>query len=325
MSNNKIFVFLRLFIMVGVFACILASTPSMAEAQTVEEIQAAIEETEAAIAETEENYKSALSSSSSVAVELYKCVSSNNILNILDTLLSANDINDIIDGITYMSALGADYSEKMITAQSRQEELEEKREELAELYAAAEAREKMWENAASCHYQQGGGMPWSSLSYWNSTVSRSGCGLCAYTVMVNILTGSNYTPSEMLDIRGDWRGMEKSVTDKTGTGSKTHYQFTLDTFDIESYTTDTRDAYALAEELEQGETVAIVCAQGTIFHNSDGSYYYTSGHYVVVYKVEGEDYFHVQDSAISDANVTYTYSEIQKVLNRTNSIVLFSN
>ena len=301
---------------------IISTLPVAAYATTSAEIQTQIDDLTEEIVSAEAKRDAAYDDFGYAATELYKMDSSGAIVL---SLVSADNVPNLLASIAYLTAVSLDCVDTADKAQATADELGAKKSELGELLVEQKAREEAWARADEIHFPQGGGMPWSNLSYWGANVAYAGCGLCAYTSVVDILTGASYTPTEMLDIRGDWVGMESSVSDASGTpDGSSHHDFTLGKFGIESYESGIRDSEAFADELSKPERVAIVCARGTVFHNKDGSYRYTDGHYVCVYKLDDEG-FHVQDPAVQDANIVYTYDEMQRLLNGTSSVVFYAN
>lgn len=315
-------VFFAFFSFLFVSLAVSAVAPRQAHALTLAEIRSDISATQDEIEASEAKRDAAMEALGDVSSEIYKIDSAGSLLT---TLISSDDIDGLIKNIEYLRSVGREYARAAQQASEASDELNMRLDELEELEAIEKAREEAWKEADKKHFPQGGGMPWSNLPYWGANVAWAGCGLCAYTSVVDILTGADYTPTEMLDIRGDWVGMESHVNDASGTpDGSTHHDFTLKTFGIESYESEIRDSEAFATELSKEETVSIVCARGTVFHNKDGSYRYTDGHYVCVYKYDDEG-FHVHDPATQDANIIYTHSEMQRLLNGTSSVVFYCN
>lgn len=169
------------------------------------------------------------------------------------------------------------------------------------------------------------GEPWSYMDYWGGTVAMNGCGLCAYTSVVDILTDADYTPTDMLSIRGDWEGMDNYADDRTGVASgQTHHDYTLEQFGIETYRIPV-SLDSLATTCSRGDSVAVLCAGGDdIFLGTVGDEHSYPGHFVCVWKYDGV--FHVHDSAISHGygcDVIYTEEEMSELLSGTTSIMSY--
>ena len=170
------------------------------------------------------------------------------------------------------------------------------------------------------------GEPWSDLPYWGGTISMNGCGLCAYTTMVDILVGTDYTPEDMLYIRGDWEGMDGWVDDNTGSGELTHHDWTLETFGIDSWRIDV-NSESLKEAVSRGDSVAMLCAgnpEDYIFLGTAGDEHQYDGHFILVWDYDENGNFHVHDSAVSHGygcDVIYTPEEMSELIGNTSSIV----
>ena len=170
------------------------------------------------------------------------------------------------------------------------------------------------------------GEPWSDLPYWGDNIAMNGCGLCAYTTMIDILVGTSYTPEDMLYIRGDWEGMDGWVNDNTGSGEETHHDWTLATFGVDSWNIEV-NIDSLREAVSRGDSVAMLCAGNTeeyIFRGTAGDEHQYDGHFILVWDYDADGNFHVHDSAVSHGygcDVVYTPEEMQEMINNTSSIV----
>ena len=180
------------------------------------------------------------------------------------------------------------------------------------------------ENADNLQFSQTGEY-WKILGYWNSNVGYTGCGLCSYTTAIDIVTASNYTPLDMLSLRGDWAGMDNYIDDTTGLDDRTHGEFTYDMFKVSSRHVDLNTA-ALAEAL-QDNSAAVICTGGDVFYDVYGNNYYYDGHFVCAYRYDADTgIFHVHDSAIEHelgTDVHYTWEQMDDMLAYTTSIVAY--
>jgi hypothetical protein len=224
-----------------------------------------------------------------------------------------------------MDAIYTTYQQQAAAANAARLEAENAQAALQQLKDEKTARAKSLENAKYVQFAQANG-PWSGLSYWNGNIGSSGCGLCAYTVMIDVLTGNDYTPADMLNIRGDWRGMDGYPDDYTGSGGLTHAEWTLQNFDITMYNID-RNMEALKAELKEKESAAIVCTAGYVLKTASGSWYYTSGHFVTVVGYD-EEGFHVSDSGRNSSegtNVIYSDSDMVRMLSGASKVTIYKN
>lgn len=246
--------------------------------------------------------------------------------DLLQAAVSGEDLGNAINKIEYVSQVYHTYIDKAESAKAARDEAESAKEALEALRKEKASRAKSLENAKQIQFPQSGDNPWSGLYYWTGSVARSGCGLCSYTVAINVLTGSDYTPADMLGIRGDWKGMDGYPDDKTGSHGMTHQEYTKSQFDIETWNISPRLS-TLKEELSNGEAVAIVCAHGSAFKNKSGVWRYSGGHFVTIVGYD-EEGFHVADSAYNSSegtDVVYSNSEMQRMLNGTTKLTIYHN
>ena len=180
------------------------------------------------------------------------------------------------------------------------------------------------ENADNLQFSQTGEY-WKVLGYWDSNVGYTGCGLCSYTTAIDIVTASDYTPLDMLSLRGDWAGMDNYIDDYTGLGDQTHGQFTYNMFKVSSQHVDL-DTASLAKAL-QDNSAAVICTGGDVFYDVYGNNYYYDGHFVCAYRYDPDTQtFHVHDSAIEHelgTNVCYTWEQMDAMLASSTSIVAY--
>lgn len=301
----------------------LCAFPTGADAKMLADFDEEIAAQQAIVDEKTEASAQAQKVLADTASWYYKNISTE---SITDMLLGNADIAETIDKLSYMSKIYDTYSQKVKDAEKAKAEAIGAKEALEALKEEKASRARSLEDAYSVQFSQGGDNTWSSLGYWSGTVASAGCGLCSYTVIVNVLTGADYTPTEMLEIRGDWRGMDGYPDDKTGSGKKTHHDYTLDKFDIETWNIDTT-VEDLKNALKEKETAAMVCSRGNAFKNKSGTWRWSSGHFVAVLGYD-EEGFHVADSAYGydeGANVVYTDEEMARMLRGANHITVYSN
>lgn len=293
----------------------IAASPTPAAAQTIKEIDASIAEVEATIREQEEVVSGAQAILSEAVKEAYK---SGDLASgsEMELILNADTLDDLISNSQYVEAMNGKYASTIDSAREALAELAEARDALVELRAEKEAQIKSRERADSMHFCQWG-EDYSDIRYYAGTIGSAGCGLCAYTVAMNILKGTDYTPETILPERGDWQGMDHYPDDCTGTpDGSTHAQWTKTAFDVEMEALD-NSVSALREALSDNESVVTVMARGQVFKNKQGTWRYTGGHYVCIYRCDDKG-FYVQDSSYKGDEGTavyYTDDEITGMLN----------
>ena len=171
------------------------------------------------------------------------------------------------------------------------------------------------------HFRQGDER-WKKIKYWDGNIWSDGCGLCAYAMIVDILNQADYDPISMLKKRGDWQGGEQFPEQTIGSkDGSTHEEWTLKTFGIQmSGVVVTLDE--MKEKLHQGKTCYLVCSLGRVFHDKNGKYRNSHGHFVIVFKHD-DDGFHVQDPAYERSlgcDVVYSDKQMRKMMKNAASI-----
>ena len=304
------------------FACSL--TPAaVAHAKTLDEYDAEIAAQEAVVKE-----KTAISEEATAVLGeatnwYYKNVSPG---DVVDLIMNDEGIGDAIDKLSYMDKIYATYAQKKYEAEVAKQEAEAAQAELQALKDEKKARARTLATAADVQFPQSNNQPWSNIGYWNGTIASSGCGVCAYTVVIDVLCGKDYTPADMMEIRGDWRGMDGYPDDSTGSHGKTHSEFTRDTFDVSTWNISP-NVEELKSALTEQETAAIVCSRGRAFKDNQGSWRWSSGHFVAVLGYDDEG-FHVSDSAYSHeygTDVVYSDREMATMLSGANLVTIYSN
>lgn len=199
------------------------------------------------------------------------------------------------------------------------------RQELPETLSSTTSSPTAWDEI---HFWQVNS-EWGTLPYWGGTISSSGCGLCSYTTIINMLKGEKYTPATMLEKRGDWVGMEGFPDSSAGTlDGSTHAEWTQKTFGITvDGLDDSINNDGVKNYLKNGKSVLMICSAGTdIYRNSRGETRSSKGHFVVIYRYdEASKEFFVQDSAFNDDDagkaVHYTEDQMQYLLSNTYHMV----
>lgn len=174
---------------------------------------------------------------------------------------------------------------------------------------------------------------WYKLPYWSGrTIGGSGCGLVSYTMAINILTHSSYTPYDMYYLRGGEKGSWKG-TDLTGGSTRgqlespalTHSQFSEKLFGVKQVTMKKLDFSTAAKKkssvndciekmkdgLLKGYVFLITRGGGKCFKNSDNVWEYHNAHYVLIYDYNADtNTFYVHDPS---GNVSSTISKHRAV------------
>lgn len=308
----------------AILASSITIVPASADAKTIADYDAEIAAQEKVVEEKDAAAKTAQAILAETTSWYYKNIASG---SVADMILNESGIEEAIDKISYMDKIYATYAQKKADAEAAKNEALGAQEALEVLKAEKKDRARSLANARALQFPQGNGQSWSNIRYWNGNIATSGCGLCAYTVVIDVLCGKDYTPADMIGIRGDWRGMDGYPDDGTGVkGYDSHHDFTLGTFEIETWNID-NSVDALKEALEEKESAAIVCSRGQAFKNRSGAWRWSSGHFVAVIGYD-EQGFHVADSAYSKeegADVIYSDAEMAKMLRSANLVTVYSN
>lgn len=312
----------------AIVACSLPMSLT-AVAQTSEEVAEAIADTERLIEEQEQVVSEAQDALASSIRSLYKSGVTDGTAAWAVAFDSDATLETLITYSQYAGALNRQQEQALDNARSALSVLTEQRDELNGLQEGLRNRLEAQLNRddGQFHFCQWG-ESWSSLPYYGTgSVGSDGCGLCSYTTMVDLLTGSDYDPGEMLAMRGDWAGLEEQLDWTNGTpDGSTHREWTKKTFDIDLTTIDNTVA-ACREALNEPETVLIIGPMGCTMHDKYGSTRWTNGHYTCVYRCD-EGGFYMHDSAYSgDAGtaVYYTDAEMQSILDTWELVTKASN
>lgn len=313
-----------------------ASLPT-AEAKTVAEYDKDIEEAARICEQRNQELEQAQADLSDTANWYYKSVSGQGGVS---NLILGESMHETVDRISYMDRIYSSYVEKRDTAIQAKEAAEEaqaelirlrrehkEKEELEKQRKAEEERKRIEHKQEKLliQFPQGHDQPWSSIKYWNGTIATSGCGVCSYTSIIDYLCDKDYTPADMMEIRGDWRGMDGYPKDGTGVkGGGSHASFTKETFGLDMHNIEI-SLDSLKKSLKDGKSAAIVCSRGRSFKNNSGDWRWSNGHFVAVFAYDDEG-FHVSDSAYitsEGSNVIYNDSEMATMLSNSNHITLY--
>lgn len=292
----------------------MALAPVAAHAQTIGELDESIKELEGTISEREDAVREAQDNLAAILRDAYKNGDLGDNPELL-MILEADSLDEIIAGNQYLESLNERYVSMIASAKETLDGLSDAREALEDLRAVKAARIKSREEADSIHFRQAG-ESYSSLRYYCGSIGSAGCGLCAYTVAIDILQGADYTPETMLPVCGDWAGLIHYTDSTVGTpDGTTHAQWTKNNFDVEMKRMES-SVPALRKTLSDGESVVIALSRGHVFKTKRGVWRTSGGHYVCIYRCDDKG-FYVQDSAYPGDDgraVYYTDAEIAPML-----------
>lgn len=321
--TDKMHAFIKGVTAMALSGALCVATPLGASAKTIADYDNEIAAQEQVVQEKQEAEETAKAVLAETTAWYYKNINADTFNEIIT---GRKSVGETLDQISYMDTIYQSYAQKAQAAEKAKNEALGAQEALETLKNEKKARARSLENARSVQFAQGGMSEWSSLRYWNGNIGSSGCGLCAYTVIIDVLCGKDYTPADMWEIRGDWRGMDGYPDDDTGSSSQSHHDFTLNEFDIETWNI-TPSVSALKDALTEKETAAMVCSHGYAFKNRSGAWRWSSGHFIAVLGYDDEG-FHVADSAYDKgqgANVIYSDSEMARMLSGANQVTVYSN
>lgn len=299
--------------------------PDNAYAATLQELSDQLSDVQVAAAEEQTAYQEACNSLANTLDIAYKQGN----INVIDLLSAPEDIQKMLGIIKYGNAMVHEMYMRTEQAQQAAADAKSAVDAAQELYDRKNAQEQSLKNADSIHFCQAS-EPWGSMHYWRGTMTLYGCGLVSYTVAIDILTGRNETPDQVLSERGDWAGTEQTIDATTGSkDGKTHAQDTKRLYDVNtvSLSTDGNRMETLNNALN-AESVVQICASGRAFKNNDGMWRYSGGgHYIIVYRRADDGGYMVQDSTWTDKGtaVHYSVAEMNTMLSHTYSMTQYSN
>lgn len=144
--------------------------------------------------------------------------------------------------------------------------------------------------------------PWTSQPYWDGTVEDQGCGMISLTMCINILKETDYTPSDIIDMRSHAGLDQHHVFNKetlSVCGGDVHpslNEIYAELFGIKSQPLE-RTLDAFKDALAQENTVIWASSDGLVFQDVNGvptdrkAY---MGHVIVIWKYEN-GFFYVKD------------------------------
>ena len=163
---------------------------------------------------------------------------------------------------------------------------------------------KPFENAHEVFFQQSDPR-WGMLPYTGMTVSWAGCGLVAYTMCVDVVTGAHYTPADVYRMRKKW-GIRQALPG--GIFARDAYveyaRMHRELFGVETEFLADKSVDNVARVLDSG---AVIWASsrdiGSPWLNADGtrqSWQHSGGHFACIWRPPGSgagDPFLMKDSS----------------------------
>ena len=173
-----------------------------------------------------------------------------------------------------------------------------------------------FENAEEVFFQQSDPR-WGHLPYAGFTVSWAGCGLVAYTMCVDVVTGVRFTPGDVYNMRKKWGVRQVRPGGIFAKDAYTDYaRMHRELFGVETEFLTDKSVYNVARVLDSG---AVVWASsrdiGEPWLNRDGSrqsWQHAGGHFACIWKHEN-GVFYMKDSsgpAYQHNDVPYTRKQM---------------
>ena len=152
-----------------------------------------------------------------------------------------------------------------------------------------------WTKRGKVHipvYKQSG-QPWSNVSYGNGkTISSSGCGACALAMGVSGLTRNNITPDVIANLTKNAPTYSNSISEPGKLVANT-YNLSMEARDIGNGMTN-EDFKFIDRALDSGKVL--------VFSGS----YTASGHYIIVYGKEGNNYYAADSGRTTTPDTPYS-------------------
>ena len=159
---------------------------------------------------------------------------------------------------------------------------------------------KPFENAEEVFFEQSDPR-WGYLPYTGFTVSWAGCGLVAYAMCVDVLTGARFTPKDVYRMRKEWGVCQARPGGIFAKDAYVEYaRMHRDLFGVETEFLADKSVENVARVLEGG---AVIWASsrdiGSPWLNADGSrqsWQHSGGHFACIWRHE-DDLFYMKDSS----------------------------
>lgn len=162
-------------------------------------------------------------------------------------------------------------------------------------FTTGNADTSTWTKKGKVHipvYKQSG-QPWSNVSYGNGkTISSSGCGACALAMGVSGLTRNNITPDVIANLTKNAPTYSSSISEP-GKMVANKYNLTMEARNIGNGMTN-EDFTFIDRALDSGKVL--------VFSGS----YTASGHYIIVYGKEGNNYYAADSGRTTTPDTPYS-------------------
>lgn len=165
---------------------------------------------------------------------------------------------------------------------------------------------------------------WGDHPYWDRNFNLCACGLCSFTMAVNILTGTSYNPVEVYDMRKAWGLPQLQEGNGDICACDAHECFNpmfREVFGVESTFLEDKSLESFKRELLKGDRVIWFSSRhwGEPWIWADGSKcenQYEEGHLVCAWKYE-DGKFIIKDpnGTFEQGNdVAYDHEQFEKLL-----------
>lgn len=166
-------------------------------------------------------------------------------------------------------------------------------------FSTGNADTSNWTKKGKVHipvYKQSG-QPWSNVPYGNGkTISSSGCGACALAMGVSGLTGNAITPDAIANITKNSPTYSNSISVPGKLVANT-YNLTMESRNIGNGMTN-EDFSFIDKALDSGKVL--------VFSGS----YTASGHFIIVYGKEGNNYYAADSGNTTTPDTPYSRNDI---------------
>lgn len=172
-----------------------------------------------------------------------------------------------------------------------------------------------WANCEDVFFSQRYGAPWEKLPYWEGSVDFNGCGLVSLTMCINLLTGRDFTPEQVYNMRSNAGIDQSKVASKDGKsicGGDVQFQFNpvnRKLFGIESCPLE-RTVDAFKKALAKEDTVIWASSRNTDFYDRDGNpRWIYNGHVLCIWKYEDGNFIVKDPGLPKELGNNVLYSE----------------
>ena len=165
---------------------------------------------------------------------------------------------------------------------------------------------------------------WAAHPYWDRTFADCACGLCSFTMAVNILTGARLNPVQTYELRAAWGLPQKQEGNGDVCACDAHESFNpmlREVFGVESAFLEDKSLESFKRELEKGDRVIWFSSRnwGEPWIWSDGSKcedQYDCGHLVCAWKYEDGKFIVKDPNGMAEKgnDVAYDHERFERLL-----------